>query len=229
MNPRAEAVLADPDNKHLVSQLKTDELALDIGHTRSTSGDNTTIATLGRDGDIVVDGRSIAKIQCSFEIDLDTKVVMFYDRSHSQTSQVLGQNATPFEYGRPRKIVVQDNVNTIIGFGGVGRNLFQFELEWHYDAPETMEIVKNRASTTLGYEENPRLAQTVDITDTVLPSKRETRLNTAGPQLTKLRYANLVLLGSGQFGVVYKAVNLDSGKFLAVKTLKRPPGASEQE
>jgi len=168
LNPRAEAVLAHPDNKRLVSQLKSGELALDIGHTRSTSGDNTTIATLGRCGDIVVEGPSIAKIQCSFEIDLDTNVVMFYDRSHSQTSQVLGQNATPFEYGRPRKIVVQEEVNTIIGLGGVGRNLVQFELEWHYDAPEAMEIVRNRASTALGYEENPRLAQTVDRTDTVL-------------------------------------------------------------
>lgn len=81
-------------------------MALDIGHIRPRSGDSATLATLGRDGDVVVEGSNIAKIQCSFEIDLDTKVVMFYDRSNSQTSQVFGENATPFEYGRLRRVLV---------------------------------------------------------------------------------------------------------------------------
>jgi hypothetical protein len=135
------------------------------------SGDNTTLATLGRNGDIVVEGSSIAKLQCSFEIDLDTRVVMFYDTSHSQTSQVSGDNATPFEYGRPRKVVVQEKVNTIIGLGGVGRNLVQFELEWHCGLAEMTERVKNRRSAFL--EENPRFARTIEETDTVLPSRRK--------------------------------------------------------
>jgi serine/threonine protein kinase len=36
-------------------------------------------------------------------------------------------------------------------------------------------------------------------------------------------------LGSGQFGTVYKAIDVDSGKFMAVKILERPTRASKQE
>jgi serine/threonine protein kinase len=31
-------------------------------------------------------------------------------------------------------------------------------------------------------------------------------------------------LGSGQFGTVYKAIDVDSGKLMAVKVLERPTG-----
>jgi hypothetical protein len=36
-------------------------------------------------------------------------------------------------------------------------------------------------------------------------------------------------LGSWQFGTVYKAIDVDSGKFMAVKILERPTRASKQE
>lgn len=59
---RAEEVVTRPCNNHFVSMQKGGELALDIGHVRSKSEDNNTLATLGRDGDIFVDGASIARI-----------------------------------------------------------------------------------------------------------------------------------------------------------------------
>ena len=226
MNERARAVLAR--NDRLVSWLKNGKVVLDIGHTRSISGDDAILATLGRNGDIELEGSSIAKIQCSFEVNLDTKVVMFYDRSHHQTSQVFGQNATPFENGRLRKVVVQSNVNTIVGMGEVGCNLFQFELVWHHEPAQTMEMIKNRGTITLGYEENPHLARTVDGTDNALPSQRETGFHTAGLEHSRLRYADIIKLGSGQFGEVFKVVDVDSGKLLAIKRLIPPHGASEQ-
>ncbi|KAM5356570.1 hypothetical protein ACJ41O_003216 [Fusarium nematophilum] len=152
---------------------------------------------------------------------------MFYDRSHGQTSQVSGENATPFEYGRIRKVVVQETVNTIIGLGGVERNLVQFELKWHCRPDNTVERIKDRERALL--EENPRLARTIDETDTVLPSRRETRIHTPGSQQPRTRYVTIgACLGSGQFGTVYKAVNLDSGKLMAVKIMKRPAGPAEQ-
>jgi len=102
INERAEAVVAHTENSSFVSTLDDGTLALDIGHIRSKSC-NTTLATLGRgDADIFVGGSSIAKIQCSFEI-LDTNVVMFYDRSHGQTTQVFGEHATPFEWAAKDK------------------------------------------------------------------------------------------------------------------------------
>ena len=119
-NDRAKDVVAHPCNSHLVSIFPEDStLVLDIGfNIRSQS--RTTLATVGRnDTDIILEGSSIARLQCSFEIDLDTGVVMLYDRSNGQTTQVSGENATPFEYGRLRRVVVQKELNTILGMGGV--------------------------------------------------------------------------------------------------------------
>ena len=220
-NERAEAVVRHPINNHLISTLDGGTLALDVGHIRSKSGD--TLVTLGRgDADIFVEGSSIAKVQCSFEIDLHTHVVLFYDRSHGQTTQVYGKDATPLEYGRPRKVVVQANLNTLIGMGGEGRDLVQFKLVWYQNPVQTMEKVKDRKNISFGYEDNPRLARTIeDEADTVLPSRRVTRLHTPGPQQLKMRYVKIGgKLGSGQYGKVYKAVDVDSGKLMAVKTLE---------
>ena len=75
------------------------------------------------EADIYVEGFSIAKIQCSFEIDLDAGVVMFFDRSHGCTTRVSGENATPFEHGRVQKVLVQKKINTIIRMGGERRDL----------------------------------------------------------------------------------------------------------
>jgi hypothetical protein len=46
-----------------------------------------------------------------------------------------------------------------------------------------------------------------------------------------MRYVTVVggKLGSGMYGTVYKAINVDSGKFIAVKVLERPIRASKLE
>ncbi|KAJ9137739.1 Serine/threonine-protein kinase 33 [Pleurostoma richardsiae] len=226
INGPAKAVVNNPYNTHLVSWLNN-EPVLDIGHTRSVSGDHATLATLGRNGDVTIEGRNIAKLQCSFEIDNETKVVMFYDRSHSQTCQVFGENAKPFDLGRPRKVVVQKGLNTIIGIGGVNRNLIQFELAWHGNPDKTMERVKKREKAAL--EENPRFARTVDDTDTVPPTGVVTRIHTPGPRLQKIRFERLgPRIGAGQFAEVYRAVNVDTGQLIAAKILKRPVGPAKQ-
>jgi hypothetical protein len=226
-NDRAKTVVADPCNSHLVSLLHDGELALDVGfHIRSKSCN--TLATLGRgDTDIYVPGASISKLQCSFEIQADSNVVMLYDRSHGHTTQVLGEGATPFESGRMRKVVVQKGINEKIGMGGVSRNLVQFELRWHQDFFQTVEKIKNWETVSASYNENPRLARTIDETETVLHSRRETRIHTPGTQL-KMRYTLVgPPLGSGQFAIVHKGIDMDSGKFMAVKILK--PGRSKHE
>jgi hypothetical protein len=224
LNERAEEVVAHPCNRHLVSTLEDESLALDVGHVRSASGDDDTLATLGRCGDILVDGVSIFKIQCSFEIDRDTGIVMFYDRSHGQTSQVLGENAVQFQHGRLRKVVVQEQLNTIIGMGGVGRNLVQFQLQWHGTPAQAMAKVKGRRSNNVQY--NPRLARTLDEADTIAPSRMETRIHTPDRGSQKMRWKQMGdPLGAGQFATVYKTLDLDSGRIMAAKLTARPRGA----
>ncbi|KAI0448492.1 kinase-like domain-containing protein [Xylaria acuta] len=218
INDRAHEVLRSPRNKRFRSALGNGDPVLDIGHVRSKSANSNTLATLGRDGDIVLEGGSISKIHCSFEINPDTNVVMFYDRSHTQTSQVYGETAFPFEYGRPRKVVVFGGINDIIGIGGVSRDLIQFRLKWYQDPIETTEKAKERRGFAL--EENTHLAETIDESETAPVSQRETRLHTAGARQLPIRWAQMGCLGSGSYGDVYKAIDLDHGKLMAVKRLK---------
>ncbi|KAK2812448.1 hypothetical protein FQN50_001449 [Emmonsiellopsis sp. PD_5] len=227
-NDRAKAVVADPLNAHLVSGSGT-KFGLDIGlHIRSKSPN--TLATLGRgDVDVYVAGSTIAKTQCSFEIDQNTNIVMLYDRSHSQTTQAFGDDAIPFEHGRARKVVVHKKVNSILGMGGAMRNLVLFELKWHHDLATMTEVIQSRQSIPLGVEENPRLARTIDEADTVLPSRRATRLHTPGPGRLKIRYAKVDRLGAGQFGEVHKVIDADSGRLMAVKILRRPGSGAKGE
>ncbi|KAI9768661.1 MAG: hypothetical protein M1839_003996 [Geoglossum umbratile] len=142
-NERAKRAVAHPDNSHHVSTLPDGTQALDVGfHTRGKS--SITLVTLGRgvEADIYIEGPSISNAQCPFEMDLDTGVVMFCDRSHGCTTQVSGENATRLEYGRTWKVLVQKELNTIIGMSGERRDLVQFELKWHHGPTQTTEAIK---------------------------------------------------------------------------------------
>ncbi|KAI1348384.1 kinase-like domain-containing protein [Xylaria sp. FL0043] len=235
LNTRAHEVVADPSNAHLASRLPDDTLVLDIGHVRSKSplDTATTLATLGRDADILVSGSIISRVQCSFEIDPTTNVVMFYDRSHSQSSQVFGKNAIQFGYGRPRKVVVNNDTNTKIGMGGQKRNLVIFELRWHYDPIPVMQMVQNRQHHAL--EVHPRIARTIneiyetDETDGISaedptqPTQMVTRPHTGEPKSSEIRYRPVgELLGEGAFGKVERVVDVDTGKLMALKLVKHP-------
>ncbi|KAH0425482.1 hypothetical protein CcaCcLH18_10941 [Colletotrichum camelliae] len=219
-NSRSQDVLEHPDNRPFLSFQKDGRPALDIGHVRSKAGYNT-LATLGRgDVDIFIAGTTISKTQCSFEINPETEAIMFFDRSHGQTSQVWGDVCFPFEFGRPRKVVVQKGLNTIVGMGGRGRDQVLFELQWHNSPDETMERIKERENASATYEENPRFARTIDEAGTILPSTMETRIHTPRSQHPKVRYAKIGnKLGAGQYGEVFKAIDVDSGTLLAVKIL----------
>ena len=222
LNKRAEAVPEHPSNRHRVSRLVGNVgLGLDIGHIRSRYGDQATLATLGRDGDVILEGASISKVQCSFEMDLGSTVVMFYDKSRGQTCQVYGEGAFPFAHDRPRRVVVGPKINTIIGIGGLARDLLRFELQWHCEEDEVAASVKKVRETPY-LDDDPRFARTIDEADTVPSSRMATRIHTPGPQSLKVKYMEVCRLGRGQFGEVHKGLDIDSGKFIAVKKIPAP-------
>ncbi|TAQ83791.1 hypothetical protein B7494_g7893 [Chlorociboria aeruginascens] len=217
----AVSAVAHPDNARHVSTFLDGSKGLDVGfHIHGNS--STTLATLGRgtEADIYIEGANIAKIQCSFELDLENDVVMLYDRSFTQSTQVFGPNSMPFERERIRKILVQYNLNTILGMGGERRNLYKFQLKWYRNVIETAEVIRKYSTLPWSRMENPRRSRTIDMTPIDLPSHQ-----------LKMRYvrASDNQLGSGQFGTVYKVIDVDSGKLMALKTLNRPTKPSEQQ
>ncbi|KAF7544175.1 hypothetical protein G7Z17_g10158 [Cylindrodendrum hubeiense] len=220
-NDAARAVVADPFNASFASQG-----VLHIGHTRPKPCG--TLVTLGRgDVDIYLDSPSIARIQCSFVLDPDTHVVMLQDLSRKWSTQVSGDKSAPFEHNRERQVVVCKELNTRLGIGGEKKDIFQFSLHWHQDLLYTMRKVAERgkASSTMSYQENPGMARTIDEADTVAQTPRyNTRIHV--PAQMAIRYIHLEggELGSGNVGRVYKVLNVDTGKFMALKTLIKPKG-----
>ncbi|KAH8726459.1 kinase-like domain-containing protein [Phaeosphaeriaceae sp. PMI808] len=214
-NPQAEEIVSDQQNSVFATVSDEGKNVLDIGHIRP-SGSNNTLATLGRgsDADIYIACPSISRIQCSFEVDPQTCVIMFHDRSRTHTSHVSGPNAMPFEPGRPRKIVVQEGLNKFIQMGGSSSDTIEFELVWYQDPVQTMEKIKSQESNRIGYINNPRLDLTTEYV-----------ANAASPTQnceSKMRHVTIgTRLGAGRFGDVYKAVDVDSGKLMAVKVLKK--------
>lgn len=193
-------------------------MVLDVGfHLGSESPD--TLATLGRGNtDIFMAGLNISKLQCSFEINLDSNAIMLYDRSHGHTTEVFGEDAIPFDHGRPRKIVVQKGLNEMIRMGGVGPNSVQFKLRWHQNAAQTIEKVKHQRDYPCTREEDSRLARTAPCSRGEVTRKAEMRYRPTGSSL-----------GSGEFGDVHKVVDVDSGKLMAVKILKKSVARSLKE
>ncbi|KAJ2994079.1 hypothetical protein NUW58_g1652 [Xylaria curta] len=218
------AEVAAKSSQNQAFRAKGKALRLDVGHIRSKSENGNTLVTIGRNGDIIVEGDNISRVQCSFEINPETGFVLFYDRSHRQSSQVFGKY--PFEPGRPRKVLVKPKVNEKIGFGGADRNLFLFELKWYHNEAEAVMKTKVRGGLIL--QENPRLAETKDDVPTELPSHRETRLHTNGEQ-PRIRWIDQGVVGSGVYGDVRKGLNVDDGKWIAVKTMKKPENESGPE
>lgn len=218
LNENAHAVIQNPSNYHLLSNhidgMHKQQVVLNVGFQIGSAA-RYTLATLGRNGDIIVDGPNISRIQCSFEILPEYDVVMLYDESTSQTTKLFGDEATPFKPGCKRRVVIGERFNNIIGMGGTGCDQVQFEVVWHRANFKGKEEADHRI-------ESPLQARTVDNVPTVVPSEIPTPDQWPPIQKPTIRHKALSVLGEGSFGVVYKVVDVDSGKTMAAKAISQP-------
>ncbi|KAL6409740.1 Serine/threonine-protein kinase RAD53 [Ilyonectria robusta] len=218
----ARAAVHHSANAPFVSQYG-DQLVFDVGHMRAKP--DGTLVTLGRgNADIVLDSPSLSRIQCSFVINPDTNVVMLHDLSGQWSTQVFGLPLFPFENDRTRQVVVSPTLNPVLGMGGEKRDLYKFQLEWRQDLTNTLKEIKARkeADASISYQEDTRNARTIDAKETEMQTPRfDLRIQV--PPRPKIRYIRPddSALGRGQFGQVFKALDVDTGRFLAVKRLVR--------
>ena len=225
LNEPAEAVITHRINGHLVSALDNGRLVLDIGHVHSKF--HGTLAALGRDcdNDVVIEGASISRYQCSFEIDWESDVVWLFDKSTGNSTQVMGQKATQFSTNHIRKVMVEESANIEIMMGVDPSDCCWFQLIWW---PNAGEKIKNFKSQRNGYEVNPRLAHTRTSEDSLaMSSKMLTRVRVNGP---RVRYTIIgSMLGQGRTGEVYKARDIEGKKDLAVKIIKVKTEANQDK
>ncbi|RMZ85097.1 hypothetical protein DV738_g76, partial [Chaetothyriales sp. CBS 135597] len=223
LNNRATAVLGHPENAHLVSSF-TDKknnnsvlYGLDIGPFIGSKS-RYTLATIGRCGDVLVEGRGISRIHCSFELHEGNKTeVLLQDRSSNKSTKFFGETAVGFESGRAhRRVVVDESINLVLGLGGAACDLLQFRIVWH---------PRDKRATDLYFdyrEDNPRQTRTIpDEPPTVAPSRPITRIHTPGIVVI-MRYSKREKLGNGAFGEVWRVADVDTGNHLAVKRVQRP-------
>ncbi|KFA67998.1 hypothetical protein S40285_10113 [Stachybotrys chlorohalonatus IBT 40285] len=206
-------------NEHLISYLRDGSPVINIGHVLSVSNVKfgETLATLGRNGDVVVQGEAITSVQCAFAIDPETHFVMFHDRSHNMTSRVLGIESVPFEANRPRKIVVRKGCNEIISMGGEGGDILLFQLTWYLTPKVTRQMTANRPWTVL--QLHPLVAKTTKEAAHHFPPRTIATRATQPLWTTCHREEEIEF---GRFSTVYRALDLDTWKSIAVKILKRP-------
>ncbi|KAI1954028.1 hypothetical protein LOZ57_000372 [Ophidiomyces ophidiicola] len=200
LNSAATAVLKSHHNRRLVSMLPNGGAVLNIGFENYSKNSNT-LATFGSDNaDILVERRDISPTQCSFKVNWDTGVIMLRDHSVDQSTHVFGRDSIPFRSGSSRQIAVIHGLNSKIGLGGEAPGAVQFEMLWHDYAAETIAKVLARG---LRVGHAPRH---VDI-----PSTNQ------GDRRRRIRHVKIGALGAGACGQVFKAIDVDTGRMMAVK------------
>ncbi|KAI1762461.1 kinase-like protein [Hypoxylon sp. FL1150] len=209
-------------NNHLILLEPDGSPMFGIGHVASQSSTPGVLATLGSGDsvDIHLNNNSISKLQATFEINPQSKAILFVDQSPSQSSQVFGENVVPFEHGRlPRRVVVNGETNNKIGMGGSRRNLITFELIWHHEDDQAIGWIRdlNEVLNSHSHHSPPEIAPGND--NLGLSSRMETRIHSQ--QKRQMRYVVGGRLGGGNRGTVYKGMNLDTGDLMAVKTVSR--------
>ena len=238
VNDKAETVVNSVNNSHLVSlSSKSKTPSFDIGFHINSQSPTNTLVTLGRDeSDIQFTTSSIARNHCSFEVDdLQSGIIMLYDRSHHHNTRIWGTKSKPFESGRsPRRILVHPapKFNNIISMGGVRGDLFVFKIEWSLTAEQIQRITRMHQSETKDTVTNPRKARTRDESETVLESVMLTPEEAFQESSeTGLRYFKTPgdMCGAGSFGSVWPVIDVDSGRLMAMKRINRVSGRQERE
>lgn len=228
-NVEAQHVIYHEQNAHLRS-IYDNVLTLDVGRHLPKRSNGFTLATIGRgEGvDIFIPDGDISKLQCSFELDDDRNTIMFCDHSSTRSCQTFGEDAIGFEDCRhPRKVAVLPCLNTTIGMGGLGKDRILFRLHWSYRVEQIPRAMQARGRL----KADPRSARTFEAPlDTIVPSMLQTRPFTPGPAQLELRFKiQGDLLGEGGFGKVYRAVDVDKGRLIAVKLLRKQTGSTRNE
>lgn len=226
-NARANEVLKDDHNKHLVS-VHNGASVLNVGHVRSNTpmdkGGIRYIATIGRKGDIVLHDETISRLHCAFLADFASQCVAFVKLSDPKSSHAYGEDAT-----KPNKAIRVDRKDGLcsIELGKEGGKKYRFDIIWHYPFEETLSRMQSWFVTHL--KVHPFHAETLQVSDS---KSDDELLGTCQPPGEIKSWApkngNAMWepqgkpIGRGACGEVYRAVTVGSKEVIAVKVLRRP-------
>ena len=209
----AAAVLENDHNKPFVSLSSAGKPSLEIGyHVPSIFRGGRVIARLGRDADLVIPAPNISALHISFEVHPFSHAILLCDRSRRPGSVQIEPGGF---YGRSRQRVLVPGARYQITLGV--RRRFCFKVRWR-------EIQIARA-VDKGFEvaqfrtQDSRSAGTEDEDSDTGTWYRAKSQPAAGRG--KVRGAQFhEWLGGRDYWDMCKAVDLDSGQFIAVKSMR---------
>lgn len=223
LNQTARDALLHPDNCRFVSPIaigddrRQGELGLEIGFHVPSIPAGHVIARLGRNADLILRERPVSAVHIAFEIHPQTLVTLLSVQSkQSSTVKVTALTNQQHEVDGDCVIVYGQNYTIQIVS-------YYFELVWRNIG--TVESL--RALVLREYRNSLQRLQTVRSRH--LPTDFSSELHTwHNTRLQKARRVFFreaegeprVLIGCGQFGDVYQAVDLESGNAIAVKVIK---------
>ncbi|KAG5655998.1 hypothetical protein KAF25_001568 [Fusarium avenaceum] len=222
LNDAAARVLRHPSNDHLLKDSPAhNKIDVVFDPSRSTG---LFPCTIGRVGHVHIPRPSIANFQCSFQIHQDTGEIMLVDDSPTKSCQFFhcqgrgsrfyGSKTRPFQEGlRSRVAVIDPTVNTIFSFGGRDASWYSWEIQCHVSPPlDTLEWIA-----------------TMEISDIGLIGRSETVANLPLARrkhygLPEDRFLNRNIIYRTPDMAVTKAVDVYSGQYVAIKTVKVKSG-----
>ena len=185
------------------------------------------LVTFGRRGDIVLSGSRISRVQCEILLHPKTQEILIRDKSSLRNTRVYFHSDPESLYfsdhpGIPRQLVIRHGDVVQLRMGSDNHDQQRFDVLWPRPDPGTMLAVERAKEIFLVQPQNPALAITPEDT-LALTSRYESRVQISDSGKPWL-HRKLTRIGSGGFGDVYKTVNMHTGGYFAVKTLRRPPG-----
>lgn len=222
-----------PTSKH--DHYREDEL-LDIGKVVPKQSNGFTIARIGRGPDAEIrvqavkeaDLQSVSGIQCSIERSSHGGCLLLFDRSSHRSTQLHGDTNTGFceEPGAgTRQVAMRPGLNEVFSFGGPNHDLFIFRVIWSSNAILS-PMMQARPAVAVA----PDMARTIEpIDEDATPENgalfkprcetgRALRVELCGPAL-----------GSGSFATVWRGVDVDEGRLIAVKVHNRASVWNQRE
>ncbi|KAM0211881.1 hypothetical protein ACHAQI_005034 [Fusarium lateritium] len=176
--------------------------------------------TIGQAGQINITRTNIATFQCSFQIHQDTGEIMLVDESLVKNCQFFEcrdprfpfrrQKTRPFKDDLHSRVAVIDpTFNTTFSFGGRDASWYKWGIQWHVSPPlDTLEWIATMAISGFGL-----IGRDETVANLPLPRRKYYGL-------PEDRFINRELIFQQGPTVVAKAVDVYSGQYVAIKTIK---------
>ncbi|KJZ78140.1 hypothetical protein HIM_02178 [Hirsutella minnesotensis 3608] len=207
----SKAMIHCQDNAPFVSLSPANKVpSLEIGyHVSSRPRGGQVIARLGRDADLFLPGKNVAGVHIAFEVHPVSKAILLRVRAEqSDTVTVAPRNFR--RDGSFRQLVLVPGGKHDMSIR-TGNSCLKFSVQWPSNPSSVPQAVSNGFQAAQNRAVNPRWLRTAD--------ELETESNLRSWYNTKTAVQDNQYR-AGSCGTVMKAVDLDSGHFIAVKTVR---------